>query len=156
MELLRRGSTKISYLLKTSCLFKTVPNFSSSISGPEMTHPEASTLPSGTQYFTIRCPVLHHPVPLLLHPEPVLHHPGPVVHLNYFLLRKFFGLKENQDRPEKLCSTKSVSLNCYGSTTFVMESLLKLVGFSMFLIISNSRFPERYQVTKTFFNTDVC
>ena len=32
---------------------KTVPNFSGSISGPELTYPEASTLPSMSQYFTI-------------------------------------------------------------------------------------------------------
>jgi hypothetical protein len=64
---LKRGWTKNSKLLKSyssiytnSCLFyfffKTVPNFS----GPELTHPEASTLPPGSQCFTIQCPVLHH------------------------------------------------------------------------------------------------
>jgi hypothetical protein len=47
---------------------KTVPNFSGSISGPELTHPEASTSPSGSQYYTIRCPVIHHPGPVLHHP----------------------------------------------------------------------------------------
>ena len=49
---------------------KTVPNPSGSISGPELTHPEASTSPSESQYCTIRCPVLHHPVPVLHFPEP--------------------------------------------------------------------------------------
>ena len=33
---------------------KTVPDFSGSISRPELTHPEASTSPSHVQYFTIR------------------------------------------------------------------------------------------------------
>ena len=77
---------------------KSVLNFSGSISGPELTHPEASTSPSGSQYYTIRCPVLHHPgpvlhhpQPVLHHPQPVLHHPGPVLHLNYFLLNFFPG-----------------------------------------------------------------
>jgi hypothetical protein len=49
---------------------------------------EASTLTSGSQYFTIRCPVLHHPGPVLRHPKTVLHHPGPVLHLNYSLFKE--------------------------------------------------------------------
>ena len=67
-----KTSEKLQFYLQNQpfVLFfaKTVPNFSGSISGPQLTHLEASTSPSGSQYYTIRCPVLHHPGPVLHHP----------------------------------------------------------------------------------------
>ena len=62
--------------------------------------------PSRGHYFTIRCPVLHHPGPVLHPPQPVLHHPWPVPKLFFaqFFYWKFSGFKENYDRP-KNCAT---------------------------------------------------
>ena len=82
-----RTSEKLQFCLHNQPIvlffLKTVPNPSGSISGPELTHPEASTSPSESQYCTIRCPVLHHPVPVLHFPEPILAPDGAVLDIGW-------------------------------------------------------------------------
>ncbi len=63
-------------------LSKTVPNLSGSIYEPELTHPEAITLPSDVQYFTIRGQYF------TLHSQ---YFTIRGLYLNYFLLNFFTG-----------------------------------------------------------------
>ena len=72
-----RTSEKLQFCLHNHLIvlffFKTVHNSSRTISGTELTDQKASTSPSESQYCTIRCPVLDHPVPW---PQIVQYWPG--------------------------------------------------------------------------------